>query len=78
MRWCLCQVRVDILGNLSKDSGNGNGNGNGSGIGNDNSNSIGNGTGNGIGNAKTTPENIELIGSITKNNRAVLAARSLE
>ena len=28
--------------------------------------------------AKTTPENNHLIGSMTKNNRAVFAARSLE
>ena len=46
MRWCLCQVRVDILGNLSKNNGNGNGNDNGNG----NGNSICIGNGNGIGN----------------------------
>ena len=41
MRWCLRQVRVDILGNLSKYNGNGIGNGNGNGI--DNGNVIVNG-----------------------------------
>ena len=76
MRWCLCQVRVDILGNLSEDNGNGNGNGNGYGIGNDNSNSIGNGTGNGIGNGKDDARKHWTDWFNDQKYRAVLAARS--
>ena len=52
MRWCLRQVRVDILGNLNNSNGKGISNG----IGNSNCNGIGNGNGigksNGICNGK--------------------------
>ena len=52
MRWCLRQVRVDILGNLNNSNGKGISNG----IGNSNCNGIGNGNGigksNGNGNGK--------------------------
>ena len=56
MRWCLCQVRVDILGNLNnsnaKGISNGIGNSNCNGIGNGNGIGKSNGNGNGIGNGK--------------------------